>query len=121
MKVTQKGERIKLSAETDDDKRTLTNMLQKFVSKHEASTPEKIAAYYTDERDAVKFIGFPMYVVCSNLGTRHCQNDAIAREFIAEILEQKGFYGYYVYHSPERIERVGFWLPPPPPPVLAQK
>ena len=83
--------------------------------------PEKIAAYYTDQRDAFKFIGFPMYVVRSNLGIRHCQNDAIAREFIAEILEQKGFYGYYVYHSPERIERVEFWLPPPPPPVLAQK
>ncbi len=121
MKVTEDGKSIKLSAETDEDKRTLTNMLQRFVSKTEASKPEKIAAYYTDKRDAFKFIGFPMYVVHSNLGIRYCQNDAIAREFIAEILEQNGFYGYYVYHKPKRIERVEFWLPPPPPPVPAQK
>ena len=75
--------------------------------------PKKIKPYYTDARDAVKFIGFPMYVVGSNDEIYYCQSDAIARKFIAELKDSGKMYVYLLYKSPNNKERIDCWLPPP--------
>lgn len=75
--------------------------------------PEKIAAYYTDERDAIKFIGYPLYLVRRNGEPRYYQNNVIAREYIAELKDNGEMYSYVICKSPNETEQIECWLPPP--------
>jgi hypothetical protein len=113
MKETKDGEHYKISAKINNDKLKLTEFVQGFMPNTAASTPDKIKPYYTELDEAVKFIGFTLYVVRSKDETRYCQSDTIAREFIAELKAEGKMYVYFLCKSPNQSEQIECWLPPP--------
>ncbi len=114
MKVTKDGEHYKFSAKINNDKLKLTEFVQGFMPNTAASTPERPKLYYTEVDEAILLIGFPLYVVRFRGGSRYCQSDVVASEFIAELKDNAQMYSYLLYNSPTDVQQIAFWAPPPP-------